>query len=202
MQEELIAQTRVYSPVNGVVTKRQVQTGAAVVQMRNELMTLVSSDTLYFEANAPESALPQLRPGMRAQVMLDAIPGKRFPGELRNIIRVAEGANRSVRLRVSVPATLQSRSVVGGFARGIIAGGAAEPVLSVPRAALVSDEGEPSVFEVSAGKAVRRPVVLDDPGGGVSDRVRIISGLSAGATIVTKGSADLTDGLSVKVVAH
>jgi RND family efflux transporter MFP subunit len=199
LQDELIAQTRVFSPVNGIVTKRQVQTGAAVVQMRNELMTLVSSDTLYFEAAAPEAALSQLRPGLPAQVMLDAVPGKIFPGTVREIIPVAEGVNRSVRLRISIPADVQSRAVVGGFARAQVTGRTGGDAMSVPRTALVSDEGEPAVFVLRDGKAVRTSVVLDDPGGGVSKRVRILSGLTPGERVIVEGAADLTDGQAVKV---
>ncbi len=198
LQDELIEQTRIYSPVNGVVTKRQVQTGAAVVQMRNELMTLVSSDTLYFEAAAPESALPQLRQGLPAQVMLDAVPGKIFPGAVRQIIPVAEGVNRSVRVRISIPASVQTSAVVGGFARAQINGRVSDAV-SIPRTALVSDEGEPAVFTLQGGKAVRKAVVLDDPGGGVSKRVRILSGLTPGEQVIVEGAQDLTDGQSVKV---
>lgn len=198
LNDELIAQTRIFSPVNGVVTKRQVQTGAAVVQMRNELMTLVSSDTLYFEAAAPESTLPQLRAGLPAQVMLDAVPGKIFPGTVREIIPVAEGTNRSVRVRISIPADVRARAVVGGFARAQVNGRVADAV-SVPRAAMVSDEGEPAVFVLQDGKAVRKAVVMDDPGGGVSQRVRILSGLTPGEQVIVEGAQDLTDGQAVKV---
>ena len=198
LQDELISQTRIYSPVNGVVTKRQVQTGAAVVQMRNELMTLVSSDTLYFEAAAPEGTLSQLRAGLPAQVMLDAVPGKVFPGTVREIIPVAEGVNRSVRVRISIPREVSSRAVVGGFARAQINGRVSD-AMSVPRTALVSDEGQPAVFVLQDGKAARKAVVIDDPGGGVSQRVRILSGLTPGEQVIVEGAADLTDGQAVKV---
>jgi RND family efflux transporter MFP subunit len=198
-QRELIDQTRLYSPVNGVVTKRQVQAGAAVVQMRNELMTLVSSDTLYFEATAPETSLPQLQPGLRARVLLDASPGKIFPGILREIIPVAEGTNRSVRLRISFPRPV--KAVVGGFARAEIQGRASAAGISVPRPAVVSDEGQMAVFVVSDGKAVRRPVTVGAPGG-TGKRVTIIDGIAAGETVVVEGASSLTDGQEVVAKAE
>ncbi|MFN3652256.1 MAG: efflux RND transporter periplasmic adaptor subunit [Armatimonadota bacterium] len=195
-QDQLSEQTRIYSPVNGVVTKRQVQTGAAVVQMRNELLTLVSADTLYFEATAPETALPQLRAGLPAQVMLDSVPGKTFPGVLREIIAVAEGTNRSVRLRISFKRPAESATVVGGFARAMIRGSSSTPTLSVPRTALTSDDGQFAVFVVEDGRAVRRPVMVGDAGG-VGERVAIQEGLNGGEQVVVEGAASLVDGQEV-----
>jgi RND family efflux transporter MFP subunit len=193
-QNELISQTRLYSPVNGVVTKRQVQTGAAVVQTRNEMMTLVSSDTVYFEATAPESSLPQLQRGLPARVMLDAIPGKILPGTLREIIPVAEGTNRSVRLRISFPKPPQA--VIGGFARAEIKGQSSRDAVSVPRSAIVSDEGQLAVFKFVDGKATRQLVTAGDPGG-TGDRVPLIAGLNTGDTIIVKGAASLVEGQQV-----
>lgn len=195
-QRELIEQTLVKSPVNGIISQRNVQEGAAVVQMRNELMTLVSSDTLYFEATAPETSLPQLRRGLKARVILDAVPGKIFPGELREIIPVASGTNRSVRLRISIPRPPQGQAVVGGFARAEIAGQSRGAAVSVPRTALVSDDGQMGVFVLSGGKAMRREVSIGDPGG-TGERVPVIEGLRGGETIITAGAASLTDGQKV-----
>jgi len=197
-QDQLIGQTRIYSPVSGVVTSRSVQVGAAVVQMRNELMTLVSSDTLYFEARAPELALPYLRTGMPARVILDAVPGKVLTGTLRQIIPVAEGTSRAVRLRISVPRSVQGAAVVGGFARAEIRGASAGATLTVPRAALVSDEGEGFVFVVEGVKARRRNVTVDD-GGGTGERVEVLSGVKAGDVVVIDGAGRLVDGREVTV---
>jgi RND family efflux transporter MFP subunit len=199
-QDELISQTRVFSPINGVVTKRSVQAGAAVVQMRNELMTLVSEDTLYFEATAPESALPQLAQGLQARVQMDALPGRTFAGVVREIIPVAEGTNRSVRLRISFPRTAQGAAVVGGFARAEIQGRSRSPVISVPREAVVSDEGQTFVFVVDRGKAARRSVRVGEAGGD-GDRVALIAGVRDGEQVVVDGAVSLGNGQLVTVKA-
>jgi RND family efflux transporter MFP subunit len=196
-QDELIAQTRVFSPVNGVVSKRNVQVGAAVVQTRNELLTLVSLDTVYFEASAPETSLPFLRKGLTATVLLDAAPGKRFSGVVREIIPVAEGTNRSVRLRISLPKP-EGLTVVGGFARAQIDGRSGARAVSVPRTALVSDQGEMGVFLLRDGKAAHRAVQVGDAGG-VGDRVPVISGLSGGEQVIVDGASSLKDGQGVTV---
>lgn len=197
-QDEQIAQTRVFSPVNGVVTKRSAQPGTAVVQMRNELLTLVSSDTLYFEATSPEATATNLRSGLAAEVMLDAAPGRKFRGTIREIIPVAEGTNRSIRLRISLPKPPEGLAVVGGFARATIAGQSRSSGYTVPRTALTSDEGEIFVYVVEGEKAVRRKVTVTDPGGS-DPEANITGGLSGGEQIVVEGAQDLVDGQEVKI---
>jgi RND family efflux transporter MFP subunit len=197
-QDELIRETKVYSPVDGVVTTRSVQAGAAILQMKSDLLTVVSSNTLYFEATAPETSLAQLRPGLPAKVMIDALPGRILPGTLRRIIPVAEGSNRSVRLRISLPRTVQTSAVVGGFARAQIEGASGQPGVSVPRSAVVSDEGQTSVFLAESGKAVRRSVQVGDLGG-TGVRVPVTSGLKPGERVIVEGASGLTDGQAVTV---
>jgi RND family efflux transporter MFP subunit len=211
--DELIAQTRIYSPVNGVVSQRQAHVGETVSQGNANLMTLVATDTLYFEATAPEGERPYLRVGLPADVTLDALPGQTFAGVVREIIPVAEGANRSIRLRLSVPrveppprrndgasgGTLldppeRAEAVVGGFARATLRGQSQGPVLTVPRAALVSDEGERAVFVYQEGKAVWRPVRV---GATNQDRVEILEGVQQGEPVIVQGAEALTDGQAV-----
>lgn len=193
---ELISQTRIVSPVDGVVTKQIIHVGETVAAGRGDLLTLVATDTLYFEATTPEGDLPYLSKGQAAQVTLDAMPGKSFAGTLREIIPVAEGANRSVRLRISLPRPEGTNPVVGGFARATVLSGSKAPVLTVPRSAVVSDEGEQAVFVVTGGKAKWTPVRIN---GGGAGQVQVLSGLTPGANVVANGADSLTDGQAVTV---
>jgi HlyD family secretion protein len=226
--DQLIAETRVYSPVNAVVTQRKVHVGETVSQTRNTLFTLVATDTLYFEATAPESVLPYLGEGGSAAVTLDALPGRTFPGVLREIIPVAEGADRSVRLRISLPwkdrgfrvegqglrgtestagpqasslkpqafRDLPISAVVGGFARATVRGASRRPVITVPVAALVSDDGERTVFLYREGKAHSRTVQTGAMNG---SRVEILAGLRPGDRVIVSGAETLTDGQAVEI---
>jgi multidrug efflux pump subunit AcrA (membrane-fusion protein) len=194
--DELLAQTRIYSPVNGVVSERKVHVGETVSATRSELMTLVATDTLYFEATAPEGDLPYLRPGQPASVTLDALPGHGLAGLVREIIPVTEGANRSVRLRIAVPRPDKAVTVVGGFARATIQGRSSRPVLTAPAAAVVSDDGERGIYVLAEEQVEWRPVRV---GAANADRVEILAGLRGGERIVVKGVDALTDGQTVSL---
>ncbi|MBI3912558.1 MAG: efflux RND transporter periplasmic adaptor subunit [Armatimonadetes bacterium] len=191
---QLISQTRVHSPVNGVVSQRQTHVGESVSQTKSQLMTLVASDALYFEATAPENSLPYLREGQHARITLDALPGKTLPGTLREVIPVAEGNTRAVRLRISIPRPKATTVVVGGFARAVLAGESRAAVLSISRAALVSDEGQTAVFLYQGGRAEWRPVRL---GGTTGERLEVLEGLQEGDPVIVAGAEQLTDGQPV-----
>jgi RND family efflux transporter MFP subunit len=193
--DELIAQTRVYSPVNGVVSQRKAHVGENVSATKNELMTLVATDTIYFEATAPEGELPYLRAGQTASVTLDALPGRSFAGLVREIIPVAAGESRSVRLRIAVTRPENAEAVVGGFARATVQGRASGPVLTVPTTAVVSDDGARGVYVVVNGEARWRPVRVGTAAG---QRVEILQGVKAGERVVTQGAESLTEGQAVR----
>jgi multidrug efflux pump subunit AcrA (membrane-fusion protein) len=89
--------------------------------------------------------------------------------------------------------------VVGGFARSEIRGGSSSPVISVPRDALVPADGRHSVYVVENGRAVRRLVRVEDPGG-VGERVPVLAGLRPGERVVVRGASGLVDGAPVTVL--
>lgn len=184
-----ISQTRIYSPVNAVISERKAHVGESVSAMNSDLMTLVASDSVYLEATAPETSLPYLKKGAPAAVTLDAAPGRTFPGSIREIIPVSGSESRTVRLRIGVPGS--HTGVVGGFARATIQGGAQTPVVTVPRAALVSDQGQDYVFVLQEGKVQRRSVQVGLNSGRA---IEVRQGLRIGEEIVTEDASRLTDG--------
>jgi membrane fusion protein (multidrug efflux system) len=71
-------------------------------------------------------------------------------------------------------------------------------VLVVPRAALVGDDKDASVFVVENDVAKRRKVRVGYADGG---RVEITDGLTDGDRVVTLGQAALRDGAKVQVIS-
>jgi hypothetical protein len=70
------------------------------------------------------------------------------------------------------------------------------PVVLVPRAAVVTRGGKPTVFLVREGKAQARAVVL---GTERQDQVIVKEGLAGGETVVAKPGDALVDGAPVRV---
>ncbi|NID16445.1 HlyD family secretion protein [Luteibacter yeojuensis] len=75
--------TRVLAPVSGYVGRRTVEVGARV----NAGQTLLSivSDEVWVVANFKETQLARIRPGTRAHMTVDALPGIAFVGKVDSL---------------------------------------------------------------------------------------------------------------------
>ncbi len=71
-QSELNLQyTKVYAPVDGILSKRSVEPGQ-VVQIGQPLFAIVNLDDLWITANFKETQLRYMHPGQKAEVSVDA----------------------------------------------------------------------------------------------------------------------------------
>jgi len=89
-----------------------------------------------------------------------------------------------------------AHAVVGGFARAVIRGESGGARLTVPRSALVTEDGEAKVYVYDDGKARLRAV---QAAAGSGEWVEIQDGLRAGERVVTEGAAALSDGVEVRL---
>ncbi len=84
MAELAVEHTEVRAPIDGVVSKRSVELGQ-IVQMGQPLMALVPLHDVWVLANFKETQLTRVRPGMRAEVEIDGLPGRTFHGVVNSL---------------------------------------------------------------------------------------------------------------------
>ena len=87
-QEIDIADRAILSPANGRVVMTFVRKGEHVAPGQRILMFHDPSE-IWVEANVKETDIGRLKPGMKADVRVDAYPGKVFSGEVYRIGRAA-----------------------------------------------------------------------------------------------------------------
>ncbi len=75
--------TKIYAPVTGVLSKRNVEPGQ-VVQAGQPLFSLVNLDDIWCTANFKENQLRNMHPGQRAKIYVDAY-GRDYPGTVESI---------------------------------------------------------------------------------------------------------------------
>lgn len=76
--------TVVRAPIDGVVTRKSVERGQ-VVQVGQPLLTVVSLHDVWVVANFKETQLRRVRPGMRADVVVDTFPDRTYTGTVESI---------------------------------------------------------------------------------------------------------------------
>ena len=89
-----LSYTELRAPIAGVVGNRSARAGA-YASIGTQLVSIVPAEGLWVDANFKESQLAQMRPGLRATVTADVLPGHRFMGHVASLAP-ATGAQFSV----------------------------------------------------------------------------------------------------------
>jgi multidrug efflux pump subunit AcrA (membrane-fusion protein) len=187
------------APVSGVVSARSVNVGEMVTTSSN-LLTLVALDTVYFEALVPELEISLVKPGASTAVTVDALPGKKFSGAVREVIPVADRDSRSFRVRIAVLGA-GDRLPANGYARARVDVGTRRGSIAVAKEAIHTEAGDKFVWLVAEGEGggfvARRHIVKV---GLVDDRyAEILDGLTEGQRVIVAGSPAIIDGTPIEV---
>jgi RND family efflux transporter MFP subunit len=93
------------APFHAVVVRRHVHPGALVVAGADgggPLFELVSAERLRLVVPVPESAAPAVRPGLRAEIEVDALPGRSFVAEVSRTAGVLSDDTRTMRVEIDM----------------------------------------------------------------------------------------------------
>lgn len=88
-------ETKIYSPVNGVILSRPVETGE-VVNPGTVLYVVVDLNRLYVKVYVPEPDIGKIKLGLPARVYIDAYPDRFFNGRITKIYEQAEFTPKNV----------------------------------------------------------------------------------------------------------
>ncbi|MEG3191830.1 efflux RND transporter periplasmic adaptor subunit [Lysobacter sp. D1-1-M9] len=189
-----VSYANVTAPISGVIASRSIKTGN-FVQINTPIFRIVDTSRLEAVLNVPERELATLQPGLPVELSVDALPGRTFTGTIDRIAPVVDAGSGTFR----VIAAFQSDGLLqpGMFGRISIAYDQRADALVVPRLALLDGAGDPAVFAVRDGKALRVPVELGYLDGAWAE---IRKGLQRGDRVVVAGKAALRDGSAVHVI--
>lgn len=192
--EKQVANTEIRSPINGVVSDREVAAGD-VVQIGGAMFTIVDLKTLRLEATVPVEEIDRLKVGTLVEFGVTGFD-RRFSGRIERINPAVDPATRQVRIYVAIPNSEESL-VAGLFAEGRVSTNALRAV-AVPISAVDQRGTSPVIHRIKGGKVDVVPVKL-----GVRDEaaelVQIHSGVAKGDTVLLGSAQAVTEGSPVRV---
>jgi RND family efflux transporter MFP subunit len=198
--------TYIRSPFDGVVTTKYAEVGevvapfGAAANARAAVVTMADLDSLMVEVDVAESNLDKVRLGQPCEISLDAIPDRRFAGEVHMIVPTADRTKATVLTKVkfleSEKRILPEMSAKVAFLSQPLDPGARQPRLIIPKGALISREGRTYSFLVTKNRVKLVPVT---PGLALNELVEVAAGLKEGDRVVLNPPASLQDGSRVKV---
>lgn len=190
-------QTRVYSPIAGVVAKRHVDIGA-MGSSNSPIVTVVSISPMIIEAQVPESNIARIRRGATVNVTVDSLPGQNFTGRVMRIAPLLDAQTRNGLVEIEIPnrnGTLKGEM----FARVELDLGSSRETTLLPRDALVYRGEQPGVYTIENDAAKFLAV---ETGLTQEDKVEVLSGLKPGDTVITGGANLLKDGDRVRIAGR
>lgn len=178
-QQERLTFTRIVSPYDSLVTRRDRDPGGVVVP-GSSILQLISTNELWVSAWVDETAATGLALGQKARVVFRSDQARSYPGEVARLGRETDRETREFLVEVRVP-KLPPNWTIGQRAEVYIETGHKADVLVVPQRFMQWREGKPGVFVAESGKAAWRDLTLGLRG---REMVEVTQGLTAGEKVV------------------
>jgi len=192
--EARIAQTKIVAPADGLISSRSAVIGQ-IVSAGTELFRIVRNSQLELRADVPETLLPLLKAGFKANVTADGV--QPVVGTIRLVSPSVDTRTRLGTVYVTLP--MDSGFRTGMFARASIK---TDPVdaMIVPAESIAYRDGKSGLFVVNAQNVVSFRDV--DMGVRMADEAEILSGVKTGERVVVKGAGLLEDGDTIQIVSQ
>jgi membrane fusion protein (multidrug efflux system) len=189
-----LSYTNITAPISGVVAQRMIKAGN-LVALNAPVFRVVNTSHLEGVLNVPERETGRLKAGLPVRMAVDAVSGKFFEGKVDRISPVVDAGSGTFRVVCAFDNAVELRP--GMFGRMQIVYDQRADVLTLPRTALLEDEGESAVYIVRDKKAVRTPVQLGYMDGELAE---VRSGLRLGDQVITAGKVAVRDGTLVEII--
>lgn len=188
LAEQRLADTKVFSSFDGVVSERNVQIGQIIssgisnVGGGTLLMVLSDLSRLFINASVDESDIGKVKLGQQVKITADAFPGRHFQGKVERIATKGVNVSNVVTFEVRIEVHGKDKSMLKPEMTANVEIIAVEKndVLFIPEQAVSYKKGGAFVRVTDNGIAADRQIET-----GISDGVvmEIIDGLELGETV-------------------
>ena len=187
------------SPINGIVSQRLAQPGERVA-IDAKVIEVVDLSRIELEAAVAPEDVGSVQVGQTARLSIDGLT----EAATAKVVRISPSTQAGTRaVMVYLALTPQPGLRQGLFARGSIAL-ERRNALVVPVSAVRVEQSRPYVLAIDAGKVAQRNVELGARGDAVFDgrvtaAVELVSGASAGTTLLRGTAGAVRDGMPVRL---
>ena len=192
--DNLVENTILTSPIDGVVTARNYDSGDMYAS--NPIVTIMQTRPVKVLIHVSEQHFKDIKTGMPVDVQVEVYGNEVFKGKVSLIYPTIDPSTRTFTVEITLP-NQDNRIRPGMFARVNINFGDQMSIL-VPDRAVIKQAGsnEKYVFVVKDGIAHYRKVEL---GQRLGDLYEIVSGLQDGDEVIISGQTRLNDESKVEI---
>lgn len=194
--EDQLKKTTIYSPFNGVITRKLVEIGEWV-KIGQQVFKVSQINPIRITLLVPESIVSQIKIGTTVDLQVDAFPNRHFKAKVYLIIPEAVKGSRTfpVILGLRNPKGLLK---VGMMVKGNIPYGKAKDSLLIPQDAITVSQGKNVVYMVDKNNQAKMVPVKT----GIFKKglIEVNGNLSPGDLVVTRGGERLRPGMPLKIL--
>jgi HlyD family secretion protein len=201
-----VSQCYITSPINGIVLKKYRELGDTINYGGNiqagggatDIVQLADTEDMRAEVDINEIDIAKIALGAPAKVVLDAYPGRSFDATLVKIYPEADRQKGTVKVEVQIlkPDLNVIKPEMSAKVSFTLPAASAmtEPMLIIPKKALMTEGNASFVWTVRNGQARHIPITR---GRELEEGVEVKRGLSDGDIVIIEPPADLHEGEEV-----
>jgi RND family efflux transporter MFP subunit len=199
--EELQGFEKIYAPFDGVITARNTDIGALIDSgssggTARELFHIAAVNRLRVFVNVPEVYSPNIKPGLRANLVLAEFPGRKFEGTVVRNSGAIDNATRTLLTEIDVNNS-SGELKPGGYAEIHLAMPSSVTTFTLPVNATIFKSAGMQVATVKDGKTVALKSIT--PGRDFGSDIEILAGIKGDESVVLNPPDSLTDGQAVRL---
>ena len=195
--QNLLENTQLVSPLNGVITARNFDNGDLYTSTQMPVLVVEQIAPVKLMVNVSEPNFPKVTKGMPVTIKLDVYEGEEFEGKVSLVYPTIDAATHTFPVEITL-ANANQRVRPGMFARVTMNFGSKNHVV-VPDMAIVkrAGSGDRYVYVYNNGKVSYNKVEL---GRRMGTEYELISGVDNNSQVVIAGQTRLADGVEVEVI--
>jgi RND family efflux transporter MFP subunit len=194
---EMQSYLKVKAPFDGVITVRNVDTGALVNEGNTLLFRIAQTGRLRIYVNVPQADAPAVKVGQPSKITISDMVGKVFTGTVTRTANALDPATRTLLAEVQV-ANAQNVLMPGMYAQVNFTTSRAEPPLLIRGDALVIRANGPQVAVVTPEQTIHFQTIT--LGRDYGDKIEVLQGLQPLQQLVINPGDNILEGAKVKPV--
>jgi RND family efflux transporter MFP subunit len=194
---ELLGYQMVKAPFAGVITLRNVDTGALVNEGNTLLFRIAQTDRLRTYLNVPQADADSVRVGQTATLMVTDLQGRKVTGKVARTANALDPATRTLLVEVQVD-NASGALMPGMYTQVDLSVPRRNPPLMIPADTLVVRSDGPQVAVVRPDGVVHYARV--ELGRDLGDRLEALSGVAEGDKLAINPGDVVREGAKVKAL--
>lgn len=190
--------SKIFAPTSGKILRKISEQGELIVPFSPAIILGTGTNAYTLNVGLADKEIVKLKIGDKASVQLDAYPNENFTAKVSQIAQTINPSTGTFEVELQMLPT--AKKLISGFVAKVnIQPSLSNNSLVLPITSIVEADAEKAfvyVFDSATSKVFKKPVKI---GKIYDETVELISGLSRGEQIVTRGSGFVTDGEKVKL---